>query len=142
MTVPDASKGGSAPARRYSWPPFEPGNSAAVTHGAHSEQRLAPLRAELAASLRRDYPHLDDRRLALIADRLARLQSAWSWLDEQAGVVRNEKGEPYPIVDRVDKWAGVAWSILLEGERREHLRGQSLDEYLHERYGGDEESES
>ncbi|HEY5057495.1 MAG TPA: hypothetical protein VII51_00630 [Gaiellaceae bacterium] len=33
------------PARRYSWPPFEPGNEAALTHGATSERHIRPLTA-------------------------------------------------------------------------------------------------
>lgn len=98
----------------------EPGNRRAVTNGAHSQQRLAPLREHHAAELRRDFPELDDRRLALLADRLARLDAARAWLDEQGGIVRNKHGEPFPIVDRVEKWAAATERRLdaIEAERR------------------------
>lgn len=44
MNDQPASQG---PARGYSWPPFEPGNTAAVRHGAWSDRKINPLAAEL-----------------------------------------------------------------------------------------------
>ncbi len=35
--------GHGGPARGYSWPPFEPGNTASLKHGLSSERRIAPL---------------------------------------------------------------------------------------------------
>lgn len=74
----------------------------------------------MAAGLRRDYPGLDDRRLAILADRLARMESARRWLDAQDGVVRGKDGEPYPVVALVETWGRQAEKILaeLEAERR------------------------
>ena len=46
MTRPDR-----VPARRYSWPPFEAGNVAALRHGARSPRRLGELASALAAEL-------------------------------------------------------------------------------------------
>jgi hypothetical protein len=111
----------------------EPGNGRAVTNGAHSQQRLAPLREHHAAELRRDFPELDDRRLALLADRLARLDAARAWLDEQGGIVRNKHGEPYPIVDRIEKWATSTERRLdvLAAERRAPIPvGDQLRDHL------------
>lgn len=38
-------------ARGYSWPPFEKGNTAAQTHGAHSPRVVQPLADRIAAEL-------------------------------------------------------------------------------------------
>lgn len=39
------------PARNYSWPPWEPGNTAALTHGADSPRQVQPLADRIAAEL-------------------------------------------------------------------------------------------
>ena len=57
-------------------PPVDPaprGNDRSVTHGAKSENKLAPVREKHRLALKQAYPRLDDRRLALLADRLARI---------------------------------------------------------------------
>lgn len=116
------------------------GNERAVVHGATSERRLAPLRDHHAAELRRDYPHLDGRRLALLADRLARLDAARTWLDAQEGIVRNKAGDVYPVVDRVEKWANRAEAVLatVEAEARAPVPAeQALREHLEGRRTGD-----
>ena len=94
--------------------PAEKGNARAVKHGATSELRLAPRREHHARQLVIDFPNLDDRRRALLADRLARIDLASQWLDEQSGVVRNKRGEIYPIVDRLEKWVRAAEDRLDE----------------------------
>lgn len=40
-----------SPMRGYSWPPFEPGNEAALTHGAYSANRVEPIATALRAQL-------------------------------------------------------------------------------------------
>jgi hypothetical protein len=50
------------PARRYTWPPFEPGNEAAVTHGAYSDKLVVPRARELAPTIFESNPHLDPLR--------------------------------------------------------------------------------
>ena len=109
-------------------PPFAPGNTAALKSGATSELALAPLRVELAASLSVDYPNLDPRRQALLADRLARIALARQWLDEQGRIVRDEQGRVFDVCDRLEKWSSRAESILaeLEAERRETSRPRDL----------------
>lgn len=110
----------------------ENGNRRALAHGATSEQQLAPLRQEHAEGLRADYPQLDERRLALLADRLARLSSGQRWLDDQGGVVRDKHGNVFPIVDRMEKWGGVAWRILteLETEKRTPRKFEGLEDFM------------
>ena len=47
---------------------------------------------------------------------LARLALAWRWLDEKDGLARNEAGDPWPLLDRAEKWSSRAESILAELE--------------------------
>jgi len=96
--------------------PAGPRNRRAVSHGATSELTLAPLREAAARELRQDYPHLDGRRLAILADRLARLESARLWLDAQGGVVRSRQGDVFAVVDRIEKWSNTAEQRLAEAE--------------------------
>src|SRR5712691_4841378 len=48
----DVERGRGGPARGYTWPPFEQGNEAAVTHSAYALLRLRPRADELAQALR------------------------------------------------------------------------------------------
>lgn len=107
---------------------FRQGNLSALKSGATSELTLAPLRAELDLELAGDYPELDGRRRAILADRLARLALAWRWLDEQPSIVRDGKGRIYDIADRVERWASRAEAILaeLEAEQRQRDRPQDI----------------
>jgi hypothetical protein len=100
---------------------FARGNGAAVKHGARAELLLAPLREAHALALRRDYASLDERRLAILADRLARMDNARAWLDAQGTVVRDELGRVFDVVDRLESWGRRAEAILaeLEAESRE-----------------------
>jgi hypothetical protein len=50
----DGRGGGTGPARGYSWPPFEAGNSAALTHGAYSEPRVAERAQEILTAVLED----------------------------------------------------------------------------------------
>jgi DNA-binding transcriptional ArsR family regulator len=108
------------------------GNRRAEKHGAFGEQRVAPLREHHAAELRRDYPRLDDRRLTLLADRLARIEAASAWLDRQAGLVRNVEGEVFPVVKAVESWSARAEAVLaeVEVEHRKARRFADLEGYL------------
>lgn len=110
----------------------EPGNSRAVTHGATSERRLAPVRERQVGELRASYPRLDDRRLVLLADRLARIEVASEWLDRQAGIVRNADGEVYAVVKEVERWSARAEQVIaeVEAEHRKARRFEGLGEYL------------
>jgi phage terminase small subunit len=64
------------PARRYSWPPFEPGNSVALRHGAYSPRRVDPLAAELVERVLADTDWLRP------CDRPA----VWAWARAEARV--------------------------------------------------------
>jgi hypothetical protein len=95
--------------------PAGPGNTRALVHGADSEVALRPLRARLQASLRDEFGAvIDARRLWLLADLLARIESARSWLDERGGVVRDRHGDVFPVVDRLERWGARADALLRE----------------------------
>jgi hypothetical protein len=48
---PASGKGRGGAARGYSWPPFAPGNTIALAHGASSERSVAPLAEKIATGL-------------------------------------------------------------------------------------------
>jgi hypothetical protein len=48
------------PARDYSWPPFEEGNTAALVHGAESERAVNAPAVEVHAELLRYAPYLNE----------------------------------------------------------------------------------
>lgn len=81
---------------------------------------MAPARERHMKALRADYPSLDNRRLALLADRLARIDLASAWLDKQRGIVHTEDGGVFLIAKEVEKWASRAEVLLerAEAERR------------------------
>lgn len=116
----------------------EPGNRRAEKHGAHGEQRVAPLREKHAAELRRDYPRLDGRRLVLLADRLARIEAASAWLDRQDGLVRDADGALFAVVKAVESWSARAEAVLaeVEAEHRKAGRYAGLEGYLEEEGDG------
>ena len=72
------------PARRYTWPPFEPGNTAAVKHSAYAVVQLGPRVAELAEDLRDAVPAYspsDEVAVRLLAVTLARLEASSAALE-------------------------------------------------------------
>lgn len=87
----------SGDARRYSWPPFEPGNTAAEKHGAWSERKWRPIAERLLDDLEQTAPWTlgagfagtrwawarTEAQLSLIAD----------WVDEH-GVIDDEGNVP------------------------------------------------
>lgn len=85
--------------------PAGPGNDRATKHGVDSEIRLAPLRVEGERWARGRWPWLDDARVALVADLMARTELARRWIEAQGTVVRNKAGEVYPVVDRLERWS-------------------------------------
>lgn len=94
---------------------------AAVTHGATSQLAIAGLRAELDEELATSYPGLDPMRRSILADRCARVVMVRRFLDEKGGIVRDEDGNVWPVVDRLDRWeASIDRTLVeLEAERRE-----------------------
>lgn len=75
-------------ARGYSWPPFEPGNLAAKTHGAWSDRLVDPLAQEIIAEMTPVvtwWTPADMPTVAAWARTEARIQLITSWLGEQGG---------------------------------------------------------
>lgn len=77
-------------ARGYSWPPFGPGHTASLLHGARSERTIAPLADTIAAELlaaESTPAHLLRREFASAVQAWARAEAVvallWRWLDGQ-----------------------------------------------------------
>lgn len=73
------------PARGYSWPPFEKGNTLQLRHGAYSTLHLAPRAGELADELRAVVPAFspaDEPMVRLLAVTLARIERAAVAIDK------------------------------------------------------------
>jgi hypothetical protein len=78
---PPKGPGQGGPARGYSWPPFPPGNLAALRHGARSPRILAPIADQLAAGLAQVAPWTS-------AASFQGTVASWSWAEAQAVVLR------------------------------------------------------
>jgi hypothetical protein len=90
----------------------------AVKHGATSEGKLAPLRAQHRSALLQRFPGLDEQRLSLLADLLARIELAGEFIDVH-GLMRNTR-QPHPVLELLSRWERRAWEMLsaLEAEHR------------------------
>lgn len=83
------SEPGKGPARGYRWKDATPGNELALKHGANSERHVAPLAAQIAASLL-DHPetpaYLREPSYAPVVRAWSRAEAVvtllWDWLDE------------------------------------------------------------
>lgn len=71
----------------------EANNTRHLTHGAFSERKIAPLREVHEASLRQQFPAVDERLLGLQAHRMAQIELLVTWCD-QHGIVKRG-GEVY-----------------------------------------------
>lgn len=69
----------STPARGYTWPPFEPGNTAAVRHAAYSPRRVDPLATQLIDQV------LADTTVPYLAEPSYR-PALWAWGRAEARV--------------------------------------------------------
>jgi hypothetical protein len=90
-------------ARGYSWPPFEPGNTAAVTHGAHSAGIVDSLAAEYAQAAVDAAPYLALDRFAFALSAWARAEARCELLSrhlDRHGVLNN-RGTPRQSILRV-----------------------------------------
>jgi hypothetical protein len=100
------------PARGYSWPPFAPANTAAVTHGAFSSEKLAPVTERIASELRDLVPlgsAADSPAIWLLAGQLGRIEVVRQWLSRQEhGVFRSEAGEPQGVLKMLSVWENSA----------------------------------
>ncbi|MGH3220231.1 MAG: hypothetical protein ACRDPY_16265 [Streptosporangiaceae bacterium] len=89
-TPPEAASAGAS----WQRPPFEPGNTAAETHGAYSERRIAPLADEIARSLLEHPdtpPWIKEPAQAAVVAAWARAEAVvsrlWAYLDDQGDIV-------------------------------------------------------
>lgn len=89
------------------------------SHGAHAGARLAELRDEHDAALLRDYPEFDPRRRRLLADRLARIEAASDWTGDQGlmSTAKGKRGDVWPVVAHLERWASRAEDMLAQAER-------------------------
>jgi hypothetical protein len=109
----------TAPARRYSWPPFQPGNDvgkqfergndSSLTHGANSLAIVEPRARELGAVVFSLHEHLDPARDADAVGRLAmclsRIERIYWWLSEQDDPVFADaaKGKIHGVYERLER---------------------------------------
>lgn len=98
------------PPRGYSWPPFEPGNDAAATHGANSLAKVKPRAEELAPRVLDANPHLDPERDGVAVFRyavvLARIERVYAWLAERDDGVFEDatEGKIHRCYERLERW--------------------------------------
>jgi hypothetical protein len=99
------------PARGYSWPPFQPGQQAALKHGtrvADRAEQVADQVEAIAAQVARQYPWTANYE----ADRLAYARAVVDERDvrtylDRVGVV-NSEGKPRPAVNTLERFAARA----------------------------------
>ena len=102
------------PAGLKPWPPPEPGNQRALTHGCDSPGLVQPRAHELVPGIIEANPHLDVLRDALAvhryAVRLARLERAYAWLDAQPDDVFADvdSGRVHSLYNRIADWEAAA----------------------------------
>jgi hypothetical protein len=82
----------------------------AVQHGATSERCVAPLRVKHRADLGARYPGIDEHRLRLLSDLLARIDLASEFVDVH-GLMRNTR-EAHPVLELLTRWERRAWDML------------------------------
>jgi hypothetical protein len=98
------------PARGYSWPPFQPGNTAAARHGARSDALVEPRARELAPVIFAANTHLDEMRDGAAVFRycvaLARIERVYAWLAEQDDAVFADAkdGTVHGVYERLERW--------------------------------------
>lgn len=86
-------------------PPFEPGNEAAVTHGAYSDKRVAPLATLARAEIVEAAPWLEAEAFGPALDAWSRAEARValvdSWLQEHG--LLDPEGKPRPAAEFVVK---------------------------------------
>jgi hypothetical protein len=107
----------------------------ATKHGAQSERKLAPLREKHRAELLERFPRIDEQRLSLLCDLLARIDLAREFIDTN-GVMKNSR-EAYPLLQMVERWEGRCWRMMGELIPRHekptddvHRPGELLDPFV------------
>jgi hypothetical protein len=106
-----------APARGYSWPPFESGNTAAVRHGAFSTRFVDATAEELRPHLLEVAPWLDHPAFGAAVDAWIRSEARIALLAEHAeriGLI-DDRGEPR---ESLLKWLHAAERLAAEHRAR------------------------
>jgi len=102
--IPAGGPGHGTP-RGWSWPPFEAGNQAALTHGARSPRILTPIADQFAAGLAELAPWTS-------AASFQGTVASWSWAEAQAVVLRawldehglvDDDGQPRPAAGMLER---------------------------------------
>jgi hypothetical protein len=93
------------PARNYRWRDFEPDNTAAVRHGAHSARRWGPVADQIEAQLVADSPWLARPGFRLAVSALAVAEAKALLVDQfldQVGLL-DDDGVPRPAAALADR---------------------------------------
>lgn len=107
-------------ARGYSWEPFTEGNTANLRHGAHSERKVGPLAAEIAAEAVEAVPFL-------AAPRFRRSLEAWSRAEAQATLLSAYVDEVGLIGEDGKPNVSLDWLTRIERLAAEHRRALGMD---------------
>lgn len=117
------------------------------SHGAHAGARLAELRDQHDAALLHDYPELDPRRRRLLADRLARIEAVSDWTGDHGlmSTAKGRRGDVWPVVAHLERWASRAEDMLAQAEREQREakdgRGDTLDSITRELVAGTDDGD-
>lgn len=96
------------PARGYSWPPFEPGHTTTLKHGAKSSRLLewaSPEADALTAAVLAAAPHLGpEDHFAVRSWAIAEVivEHMTTWVSNHAPL--DGKGNPRPVVEHLRRW--------------------------------------
>jgi hypothetical protein len=127
--------GHGGPARGYSWPPFEPGNEAALVHGATSERHIRPLaRNQKRRVLRQMGLRVSDLNPVgrALLEHYVRLTAKVVLIDrylDEVGVV-DEHGQPQPSLKVYVQLHRAALNALGRLEAHMDIREPSLEAQL------------
>jgi hypothetical protein len=86
--------------------------AAAIRHGVTSERELEPLRVKHRAELRERFGRIDEHRLTLLSNLLARLDLAHEYVDVH-GLMRNTR-QAHPVLALLERWEQHSWRMLSE----------------------------
>lgn len=131
--------------RGYSWPPFEAGNTAAVTHGVWSARKVSPLTAELITAVQSSatrpgstVSYLADPSYALAVKRWATLEARCelirTWLDDRTDI---EAGQPGDIDEDGEVRPAADLLVRLEGQAAKAAERLGLDPLSRSKLGRD-----
>lgn len=120
-----------SPARGYSWPPFEEGNTVAVRHGADSPRLVADKAQAVRALLLEKYPYLADDAFTEALERYVRV--------EARALMLNDYITEKVAKDGVEKVPATLWTEATRADALAQKCGQDcgLDPTGHARIARD-----